>query len=243
MFFIYSQLCHQSCQIFKVGFFSLQNSYLPVFAEVMNPCGTMHQHSCCVLSSWGAVSAFLQSPWASTYATFHKVIKNHRSPKNVKSTKFHPNIAPGLCPGSDSCCLLPSILWPQEKYLCFICKWRMQHLSWIRLFYCLYEDNPLGNRISAELDWWPSQRHLLRREKKGLQVLVGNYWQSFCEMLTQYWINTEHGTWYICFLEFCGKVAYLLQITWCITWVLVIMGAYYWPKHMEVLFKLCSLTG
>lgn len=91
MFFICSQLCHQSCQIFKVGCFSPPKSFLPLFAEVMNLCGIMHQHSCCVLGSWGAVSAFLQPPWVFTYARFHKVIKNYRSPKNVKPTKFHPN--------------------------------------------------------------------------------------------------------------------------------------------------------
>jgi len=56
---------------------------------------------------------------------------------------------------------------------------------------CLHEDNPQGSRASAGLDWYRPRGYLLRREKKGLQMLVRSYWQCFCEMHTQYWLSIE----------------------------------------------------
>lgn len=107
--------------------------------------------------------------------------------------------------------------------------------------YCcrLNEDNPLGNRASAGLDWWPSQRYQEER-KKGLQLLVRDNWQSFCKAHAQYWLNTEHdrfvfwsfvGSWHIC----CRSLGTLLAV---LLLRVHVTDRYTWTT----LFKLCFLT-
>lgn len=159
----------------------------------MDPRGAAQRRSCCVLDAWGEASAFLQPPWVFTYATFHKVIQ--RSPKNLKLIKFHPKL--------DS----PRFVSRVIQMLLVTC--RSLTPGRISVFYKQMWNaaSALGQAIAVAcmktthqaaepLQGWTGGRpkgNLLRREKKGLQVLVRNYWQSFREMCyTEYWLNTEH---------------------------------------------------
>lgn len=178
MLFISSQpSATNNVNYLRLDFLVCQTHSVPVWAEVTVPCGWAQRHSCCVPDAWGAASAVLQPPWVFIYFTFHKTIQKSQKLQELEISKISPQTEqPHGCLqglGGRSC---HQVLSAPRKDICILYA-RGECSSCLGSGYCCHfsEDNSLGTELLQGWTGGHLKSNILRRKKKGLQVLMRNY--------------------------------------------------------------------
>lgn len=114
---------------------------------------------------------------SSCMSHFIKLFKNHRNSKNLKLTKFHPKLSSAMvCLQGPGGCSFHQVLSAPRKDICILYA-HGECSSCLGSGYCCHfsEDNSLGTELRQEWTGGHLKSNVLRRKKKGLQVLMRNY--------------------------------------------------------------------